>query len=225
MSKYSLVFVLLCISLTSVSQSTADYGIFGGISSYIGDINPSKMFYSPRPATGIFYRYNLHSRQSIKGSLSYGSFYAADADFDVDYQQNRDASFEGQIAEIAAQYEFNFFSYSTMGKRWDYTPYLAGGIGASLFSSNETVIRPIIPLSIGFKVNIHKNLGLEAEYGVRKTFYDNFDGLKDNIAESDYAILHNNDWYFFAGVAMTWKIYNRFANCPAYNDVDKKRKK
>ena len=35
---------------------------------------------------------------------------------------------------------------------------------------------------LGFKVNIYKNMGLEAEYGFRKTFYDNFDGLKDLVA-------------------------------------------
>ncbi|HUU99945.1 MAG TPA: DUF6089 family protein, partial [Bacteroidales bacterium] len=84
---------------------------------------------------------------------------------------------------------------------------------------------PVIPFSVGFKVNIHKNLGLEAEYGFRKTFYDNFDGLKDLVDPSDYAWLHNNDWYSFVGIALTWKIFNRLAGCPAFNDVDNKRKR
>jgi hypothetical protein len=84
---------------------------------------------------------------------------------------------------------------------------------------------PVIPFSLGFKVNVYKNIGLEAEYGFRKTFYDNFDGLKDLVAPSDFALTHNNDWYSFAGVTVTWKIYSKLAGCPAYDDVDSKRKR
>ena len=68
---------------------------------------------------------------------------------------------------------------------------------------------PVIPFSFGFKINIYKNIGLEAEYGFRKTFYDNFDGLKDFIAPSDYTWIHNNDWYTFTGMAVTWKIFQQ----------------
>ena len=92
-------------------------------------------------------------------------------------------------------------------------------------SAKSSKFVPVIPFSIGFKINIHKNIGLEAEYGFRKTFYDNFDGLKDLVAPSDYAWTHNNDWYTFTGVAVTWKFYSRLAGCPAYNDVDSKRKR
>ena len=34
-------------------QRSADYGIFGGVSSYLGDINTNRLFYSPLPAGGI----------------------------------------------------------------------------------------------------------------------------------------------------------------------------
>jgi hypothetical protein len=95
----------------------------------------------------------------------------------------------------------------------------------AIFNTVSMSYQPVIPFSFGFKVNIHKNLGLEVEYDFRKTFYDNFDGLKDLVAPSDYAWLHNNDWYTFAGIAVTWKIYNKLAGCPAYNDVQKKRKR
>ena len=84
---------------------------------------------------------------------------------------------------------------------------------------------PVIPFSLGFKINIYKNLGLEAEYGFRKTFYDNFDGVKDMIAQSDVSWVHNNDWYTFAGIAVSWKIYTKLAGCPAYDDVTSKRKR
>jgi hypothetical protein len=86
-------------------------------------------------------------------------------------------------------------------------------------------VKPVIPFTFGFKVNVYKNIGLEAEYGFRKTFYDNFDGLKDLVAPSDFGWIHNNDWYTFTGITVTWKIYNKLAGCPAYGDVNSKKKR
>jgi hypothetical protein len=104
------------------------------------------------------------------------------------------------------------------------TPYLAGGAGVAFVNTTSFATIPVIPFSIGYKVNIYKNLGLEAEYGFRKTFYDNFDGLKDLVAPSDYGVIHHNDWYSFTGVAVTWKFFTRLAGCPAYGDEKSKRK-
>jgi len=38
-----------------------------------------------------------------------------------------------------------------------------------------------------------------------RLFYDKFDGLEDNVDPDHKAWLHNNDWYSFAGIAITWK--------------------
>jgi hypothetical protein len=218
-------FLLLSFLTVSLSgQRSADYGVFAGVSSYIGDINPDKLLYSPSPAAGIIYRYNLHPRQALRTNIFYGGLRADDLDFDNDFQNSRAASFSGSVLEWTLQFEFNFFPYTTEGKSWDYTPYLAAGAGIAFINSETMTYVPVIPFSIGFKVNIHKNLGLEAEYGFRKTFYDNFDGLKDLVAPSDVGWLHNNDWYTFTGVTFTWKFYNRLAGCPAYSDVDSGRK-
>jgi hypothetical protein len=206
-------------------QRNADFGILGGASSYIGDINPSRIMYAPLPAAGIFYRYNFHPRESLRTSILIGGLRATDLDFNNSFQQARAASFSGSFGEWTTQFEFNFFPYSTQGKRWDYSPYFAAGLGIAFINTTVFTYVPVIPFSFGFKINIYKNLGLEAEYGFRKTFYDNFDGLKDFIAPSDYSWLHNNDWYSFAGLALTWKMYNRLAGCPAYIDVDARRKR
>jgi len=225
MKKLFCIYLLTIVTLHISAQRNADYGIFGGFSSYIGDINPTRVFYAPSPAAGIFYRYNLHPRQAIRMSLFAGGIRADDLDFNNSFQQNRAASFSGTVGELSAQFEFNFFDYSTFGRRYDYSPYLAAGLGVTMVNSDGVAYVPVIPFSVGFKINIYKNLGLEAEYGFRKTFYDNFDGLNDFIDPADHNWLHNNDWYSFAGIALTWKMYNRLAGCPAYDDVDSKRKK
>jgi hypothetical protein len=219
------VILILCFSVPLKPQRNSDFGIFSGVSSYMGDINPGKLFYSPLPAAGIFYRYNLHPRQAIRTSIIVGGIKASDFDFNNDFQLARGKSFSGVVGEWALQFEFNFLPYSTQGKTWEYTPYIAAGGGIAFINTSVLTYVPVIPFSVGFKTNIYKNFGLEAEYGFRKTFYDNFDGLYDLVDPKDYSRIHNNDWYTFAGVCFTWKIYSKLAGCPAYNDVDSKRKR
>jgi hypothetical protein len=212
-------------------QRNADYGVFAGVSSYLGDINPNRLLYSPLPAGGLFYRYNLHPRHALRANFFVGGLQANDLDFNNSFQISRAASFSGFAGEFAAQFEFNFLPYTTQGRLWDFSPYFAVGAGMAYINTttaaNVSIVtfQPVIPFSIGFKVNIYKNMGLEAEYGFRKTFYDNFDGLKDQVNPSDYAWIHNNDGYSFLGIALTWKIYNKLTGCPAYEDVDKTRKR
>lgn len=204
--------LFLSLSLSLCGQRSSDYGVFLGASSYLGDINPNRLLYSPSPAGGIFYRYNFHPRQALRTNI-----------FVSVINTSRAASFSTTVGEWALQYEFNFFPYATEGKRWNYTPYFAAGAGIAY--TNTTGLIPVIPFSFGFKVNLYKNMGLEAEYGFRKTFYDNFDGFPDPVAPSDVAWIHNNDWYSFIGVAVTWKIFSKLAGCPAFSDVDPKRKR
>ncbi len=217
------IFLFLIISITAAGQRNSDYGIFAGVSSYMGDINPGRLLYSPRPAAGIFYRYNFHPRYSLRTNLFAGGLQGNDLDFNNSFQTARAASFSGTIGELAVQFEFNFLPFTTQGRIWDFSPYFAAGTGLTFINTTSVTFKPVIPFSIGFKANVYKNMGLEAEYGFRKTFYDNFDGLKDMVAPSDVGWIHNNDWYSFAGLALTWKIYSRLAGCPAYSDVDGKR--
>lgn len=225
MKKINWILILLTITLALSAQRKADYGVFGGVSSYIGDINPGRLLYSPLPAAGAFYRYNLHPRQSLRANFFAGGFQGKDSDFKNDFQQARNEHFSGLAGELTVQFEFNFFPYATDGKRWNHTPYIAAGAGMSVVDTKVLTFIPIIPFSVGFKINIYKNLGLEAEYGFRKTFYDNFDGLNDLVAQKDHGWIHNNDWYTFTGICVTWKIYDKLAGCPAYNDVDSKRRR
>jgi hypothetical protein len=243
MKKLTVILFFTILSFSVSAQRSADYGIYGGVTSYLGDINPGRLLYRPQPAGGIFYRYNLHPRQAVRANLMIGGLKGYDSDFTNTFQVKRNDYFKGFVAEGAIQFEFNFIPYSTQSKNLNYTPYFAAGVGVSNLyidtfiwdpvngSYNDVVpirkLKPIIPFSIGFKVNIAKNLGLEVEYGFRKTFYDNFDGLTENIdpQHKNKAWLHNNDWYSFAGVAFTWKIYNKLVRCPAYNDVDAPRRR
>jgi hypothetical protein len=225
MKKAHWTLLFLILSLPVIGQKRSDYGVFAGVSSYIGDINPNRLLYSPLPAAGLFYRFNFNPRQALRGNLFVGGLRGNDLDFNNDFQLARGKSFSGIAGEFSVQYEFNFFPYSSDGKRWDYTPYIAGGAGVAAITTEGFNVLPVIPFSAGFKINILKNLGLEAEYSFRKTFYDNFDGLKDLVDPADFALIHNNDWYSFTGISFTWKIMSRLAGCPAYDDANSNRKR
>jgi hypothetical protein len=225
MKKIHWLLLFLFLPLSLYGQRVSDYGIFAGVSSYFGDINPNRFLYSPLPAGGLFYRYNLNPREALRTNVFFGGLRGNDLDFKNSFQQARAASFSGTVGELALQFEFNFFPYSTEGKRWNFTPYFAAGGGVAFVNTVSFTYVPVIPFSFGIKVNVYKNIGLEAEYGFRKTFYDNFDGLKDLIAPSDVGWIHNNDWYTFTGIAVTWKIYNKLAGCPAYGEEGFKRKR
>ncbi|HCC69628.1 MAG TPA: hypothetical protein DEQ09_00525 [Bacteroidales bacterium] len=227
MKRYFWVVFLFVFIYPLEAQKKADYGVFGGVSYYMGDINPDRYFYGVSPSIGIMYRYNLHPRHALRTNLFLGRIRGDDLDFNNSYQQNRAHSFESPIFEWSVQFEFNFLPYTTTGKWWDYTPYFAMGGGVCLFNTGSLTYTPVIPFSVGLKVNIYKNLGLELEYGFRKTFYDNFDGLTDNIDPDHHTWTHNNDWYMFTGVTFTWKMFHNMLSCPAYGDYwdDKLRKR
>ncbi len=225
MKRLHLFLLIFCLSLSLSGQRTSDYGIFGGVSSYLGDINPTRLLYSPGPAGGLFFRYNLNPRQALKASILLGRISGTDLDFNNDFQKARAASFSGTVGEFSGQFEFNFLPYTTEGKPWTFTPYIAAGLGIALTSTKVFAYIPVIPFTFGLKMNIYKNLGLEAEYGFRKTFYDNFDGLKDLVAPNDVAWIHNNDWYTFTGISVSWKFYSKSLSCPVYNDVVSDRKR
>jgi hypothetical protein len=203
------------------AQRKADYGVSLGVTTYLGDINQGNLLYHPRPASQIFYRHNFNPRQALRFNLLAGYLSASDLDFNNPVQQARAKSFSTTVGELGINYEFNFFPYTTQkSRKIDYTPYLSAGIALSAAGTNGFTFFPSVPFSLGMKVNIYKNIGLEAEYGFRKTFYDNFDGLKDEgnlIAPGDHTWTHNNDWYTFFGFGITWKMYNRLEGCPAFN--------
>lgn len=225
MKKIVISIFLISVACGISGQRNADYGITAGTTSYIGDINPGRLFYSMQPAAGIFYRYNLHPRQAFRINLLAGGLSGNDLDFMNDFQQARASSFSGFVGEWSTLFEFNFFPYHTQGKRWKYTPYLAAGAGITFINTTTFTYTFVLPFSSGFKLNFYKNLGVEAEIGFRKTFYDNFDGLTDLTDPADHGWLHNNDWYTYTGLSITWKIYNKLAGCPVYDDVRSKRKR
>ena len=206
--------ILIILALPALPQRSADYGVSAGVITYLGEQNPLNAFFKPGPAMQLFYRYNFNPRQAVRANLLGGYMTPL-------------GSFAG---ELGATYEYNFFPYSTFRSRHiDYSPYIAGGAALSMAGKSGPFLS--VPFSAGFKVNVANQVGVEIEYGFRKTFTDKLDGqfeITDSGGEPvDRTWTHNNDWYSFLGVSVTWKIYNRLAGCPAFAEMgkDKNRKR
>ncbi len=203
----------------SFSQRNADIGIFYGISYYQGDINPYLPFYSSGFAIGALYRYNFHPRTSVRTSGKYHRLSGNDFDFANEIQQDRGASFHSEYIDLSATWEFNFLPYRTAFRKTKYSPYVSAGLGYHVLLSSDVTGKNhlTIPFGLGIKANIFKRLSGGMEYSFRKTFTDNLDGVSNFSFDDKYRLFGNKDWYTFAGIFLTYKIFKYKEDCPAYD--------
>lgn len=204
-----LIAILLLCPLFGFSQSTnalykSELGFMIGGSYYIGDLNQFNHFYNTQLAAGLVYRYNVHSRLSLRGNFTYGYLKASDSDSKNSLLVNRNLSFESRIFELAGGVEFNYFPFQLGHDRYKGTAYLLAeigifnmnpktgyngdmielqslgteGQGSSMSNSGHYSLTQItIPLGVGFKISLGKKASLNFEYGIRKTFTDYIDDV------------------------------------------------
>lgn len=204
MKKIFLLGTIILSTILSQAQKYWDLGFFVGSSYYIGDINPGKHFKSTdtHPSFGLHLRKNTNSRWSFKSTFKYGKVSAKDSDSDDLFQKNRNLSFESVLIEAGGLVEFNFLSYNPYNKSTyfqypDYfTPYVFIGLTGFYFepktelNGNRYNLRDLktegktyqpysfaIPFGMGIKLRITERIGIEFEYGFRKTFTDYLDDV------------------------------------------------
>lgn len=209
-SKFSVSVVLavfLCAGTGQLRAQRSEVGVGAGVSFYLGDLNPKKVFYDSRACASLFYRYNINTRWAFRFSGSYGRIMAHDADFD----NPRNLNFRNDLGEIAAMMEVNFVNFFTGSEQHRFTPYLA--FGAALCFSNPqglytkdgssrwVALRPLhtegqglsqynvkeysltqfaIPFGLGFKVSISQHVALGIEWVMRWTVTDYLDDVSGN---------------------------------------------
>ncbi|MDP4291052.1 MAG: DUF6089 family protein [Bacteroidota bacterium] len=215
--------ILLFASLV-VSAQQGEIGALGGLSYYNGDINPltpKYIFDHPQKVAGLFYRYNLDDRLAIR--ITYSNAEIAGDDALRQFQPDRQMSFKTSLNELSAQFEVNFFKYSTEGDENRFAPYIFGGLGATNFkvkeaepnSSNVPLPKGstlVFPLGIGIKYCLFPNVTAGLEWGIRKTCTSKL----DNVYTDPYRLSTDNDWYSFLGFSISWK-FNLFNSYRCYN--------
>lgn len=223
-----ILFLLVCflfICEYSDAQTRIDVGGYLAGSYYLGDINPSRQFYSVKPAGGGLFRYNFNQRYALRGSVMYGTLSGNDNDFDNTYQKLRSHSFNTPVADIALQAEFNFLPYAVANDKTRRSSYIFAGLCYFLVPGTTSPSQIGIPLGVGYKINLKNKWAAGFEWSFRKTFTDNIDGLngKDFFPNSfkQTGFANNRDWYSFCGIFITYMIFSEELKCAAYGDKKK----
>jgi hypothetical protein len=243
MKKSALVFIAVLLTVSGFAQKTADIGIWGGASTYWGDM--TKVYYnqSVNPMYGAFFRYNFNARYGIRmmymtGNMSaVGKMENADWDFGIDQVK--------RVHDFSLMVEINYLKYILGLKKTPFSPYIMAGFGVMYYPYildpaaisqfnpihnkgqilvNQSVMAPTLPLGMGIKTHIGKRFGIGVELLMRKIFNDKLDNLDDPLAHfnsegkeityTDY--VHNNDYTAYLGINLTYKIFLGKEICPAY---------
>jgi hypothetical protein len=215
---FFVILLVLYTFIVNAQQGRAEFarselGLFGGVSYYVGDLNPSGHFVFSHPGFGLIYRYNISPRFALKINGFYGTLSASDAVSKANVERN--LSFKSYISDISVQIELNFLKYITGHDKYFISPYIFTGI--SLFNFNPKAqyegtwyaLQPLgtegqgttlpdakprysltnvaIPFGLGLKYSPAKFLCIGLEWGLRKTFTDYIDDVSTVYPDLDPA--------------------------------------
>jgi len=215
----------LLLSFPVVGQNV-DVGIAGGLSYYIGEINPSmQMVNRPKPSIGLFYRKNINKRYALRYGVNYAKLAATDKIRSTNLSEYRQLSFSSDLWEAYGVLEFNFIPYQINNRTTSkFSPFVFIGLatfkvgpevkGRDLGASESDLISVSIPFGLGVKFDLSGNLGLGIEWGIRKTFSDKVDGLPEEYTNGyQLSNTQNNDWYSIVGLTLNYKILTHKDRC------------
>jgi len=196
-----------CLYLKDANaQANNEYGVWAGVSQYLGDMNPIYTFNGARFGSGVFFRYNFSDRMALRAGINYGMISGDDSKAkNYPYLLARNLSFSSQILEFESVYEINFFRYVPgQTKKHNFTPFFYAG--GSIFyynpytkyDDNKYRLQEVgtegqkddeyegkrygsytfaIPFGGGFKFNLNQNWSINIVASSRKTFSDFIDDV------------------------------------------------
>ncbi len=211
--KAFLIFVsIIVLNDFCISQERKDVGIQVGGSYYMGDYNYGLPLYQPSVGVGLIYRYNFNNFYSFRFSGNYAQLKGNYSTFNS-YLPGVTGSFSKQLIESEIIFEMNFMSFNTKHLNKDrVAPYVFFGAGGAYIGGEVT---PQLPFGIGVKYCPRSRITIGWEWRLSKTFTDNIDNY-NNFYDGSKAVFHNNDWYSFFGLFITYRLYNKNFKCPVY---------
>tara|TARA_B100000508_G_scaffold137355_1_gene131580 strand:- start:100126 stop:100959 length:834 start_codon:yes stop_codon:yes gene_type:complete len=215
------LFVIDSIAQSENFRSRSSFGFMVGGSYYIGDLNQFHHFRRTNLSAGAIYRYYINSRIALRGAFRYGTVEGYDSDSNNDLQINRNLSFQSDIYELTGGIEFNYKNYKLGNSDHFFSPYLFIDIGVfrmnptTEYNGEQIELQPIgtegqgsslsekdqynltqlvVPLGVGFKINLGQRAAVSFEYGIRKTFTDYLDDVGEgNYIQPDLLAQENGD--------------------------------
>jgi len=216
MKQLFLYLFLLMSSLISNAQIN-ELGLFIGGANYIGEIGPTDYIAPNNLAVGIVYKWNRSPRHAYRFSYTHGKLQALDKDSDVPSRNLRGFEFKNSVNEFSAGIEFNFFEFDLHESDNVFSPYVFSGINYFIYDELFIINKKskvdykdsamAIPMIIGLKARLFRDLIVSFEVGARYTFTDNLDGSNpknNNFTALRFGNLNSNDWYVFSGFTLTY---------------------
>lgn len=207
-----IVFLLL-LPIVGFAQKHHEVGIFGGTSSYYGDLQ-ERLFPEEgyRACGGLTYKYFVHPSVGFRFGASYASLYGADSLSESPAVRARNLNFQTNLFEFHGGIEanllpvdfdeFKFSPYIFVGLAlFYYNPYTQGpnyekiylrplsteGQGLKQYPDRKiySLVNVGVPLGGGFKVLIGKRVFVSTEIGFRYTATDYLDDVSKSYVNMD----------------------------------------
>lgn len=228
-------FLLLLLTIQSaiwaqthrLSPHYLEAGFMFGITNYSGDVAESNIEWTEtQPGFGMFIRYHITRKFSVKGHFYSGSVSGDDANSEV--LADRKLRFSTSLTEFAMVLEWNFLAKDRISPTGvhspQFTPYVFLGVGSTFADSDTEYYGPpekydtyfktplpepgldqsflLIPMGAGMRVDVLERLVVGVDVGWRPVLSDDLDGISIN-GNPD-----KNDWYYFAGVTTSFILNN-----------------
>jgi hypothetical protein len=212
--KHFLALSSTLIVVSAVGQNI-EFGVYGGVSNYIGDVSEQKMRFDQfHPSAAVMGRYNVSQRLTFKGMIAYGKVSGADSLASKAKNKIRNTNFHSDIYEFSVHAEYNLIPNKLSGRGGKpFVPYIFGGIGIfhfnpkTEFQGNIFELQPLgtegqgttqynnlkkydltticIPMGIGLKKRVSQNFVVGVEAGVRFTFTKYLDDVGGKYANAN----------------------------------------
>lgn len=254
-----LLFIFFILKSFSSQAQKIDLGVGIGLANYWGDLAPSLVLKESKPTLNLFARLNLSKTWALTGQ--YTSLQVSGTDKNFAFNKTRNLSFTDNITELAFLVEYNFANYGYGVLDNKITGYIFGGFAGFKFTpqtvyGGQTVnLRDLktegvaystnsfaIPFGIGAKWIFARNISLEANFNIRKTYTDYIDDVSgkyidlssssirtQQIADRSYEIIgttpsvagtmrgsdNYNDWYMTFTTCLAYRLPGRI-KCPTF---------
>lgn len=207
-----------CHDIMAQEDYRFDIGGGVGMTGYLGDANTSNLWQHPSWDAELLFRYIATPRWNFKTNFYIGGLNGNSADMTNVFPSGNTYKFSTVFYEIGELAEFNFFNYG-IGETYRhlkrYTPYIAAGVGVTVWSvSHQSGAALCIPLGVGFRYKPSRRLNLTVEFLMKKTFTDRLDGkdLDDPIGIKS-SFMKNTDWYSTLTFTVSYEFSKRCATC------------
>ena len=197
-------------------------GMAGGCF-YMGDANYITPLKNTAMVGGLLARYNFNPRMVVKGDLAIGHIQGSTEDIANQFPGDGHSTFERNVYELGAQFEYNFFAYGTGAGYKDsrkLTPYILAGIGLTYAPKPaEHVWAMNIPVGMGVKYKLAERINIGVEWTVRFTTTDKLDvtGKSGLVLDDPYGIegkgLKNKDSYSLILAYISYDLFPKYRKC------------